>query len=109
MDNESLYIYGATLMMVIGTFSCRELPLLLLRGRKLPDWFSIWLKYIPTAIFGALIFPDMFLKDNSLNFSLQNYGLWATICAFPIVYKTQSLPVALVAGTVFFCIFKYVI
>ncbi len=27
MDNESLYIYGATLMMVIGTFSCRELPL----------------------------------------------------------------------------------
>ena len=57
MDNESLYIYGATLMMVIGTFSCRELPLLLLRGRKLPDWFNIWLKYIPTAIFGALIFP----------------------------------------------------
>ena len=63
MDNESLYIYGATLMMVIGTFSCRELPLLLLRGRKLPDWFNIWLKYIPTAIFGALIFPDIFLKD----------------------------------------------
>ena len=92
MDNESLYIYGATLMMVIGTFSCRELPL-----------------YIPTAIFGALIFPDIFLKDNALNFSLQNYGLWATVCAFPIVYKTQSLPVALVAGTVFFCIFKYVI
>ena len=84
MDNESLYIYGATLMMVIGT-------------------------YIPTAIFGALIFPDIFLKDNALNFSLQNYGLWATVCAFPIVYKTQSLPVALVAGTVFFCIFKYVI
>ena len=85
MDNESLYIYGATLMMVIGTFSCRELPLLLLRGRKLPDWFNIWLKYIPTAIFGALIFPDIFLKDNALNFSLQNYGLWATVCAFPIV------------------------
>ena len=79
MDNESLYIYGATLMMVIGTFSCRELPLLLLRGRKLPDWFNIWLKYIPTAIFGALIFPDIFLKDNALNFSLQNYGLWATV------------------------------
>ena len=97
MSDESLYIYGATLMMVIGTFSCRELPLLLLRGRKLPDWFNIWLKYIPTAIFGAL------------DFTLQNYGLWATICAFPIVYKTQSLPVALVAGTVFFCIFKYVI
>ena len=74
MNDESLYIYGATLMMVIGTFSCRELPLLLLRGRKLPDWFSIWLKYIPTAIFGALIFPDIFLKDNALNFTLQNYG-----------------------------------
>ena len=56
MDNESLYIYGATLMMVIGTFSCRELPLLLLRGRKLPDWFNIWLKYIPTAIFGSPTF-----------------------------------------------------
>ena len=78
-----------------------ELPLLLLRGRKLPDWFNIWLKYIPTAIFGALIFPDIFLKNGALDFTLQNYGLWATICAFPIVYKTQSLPVALVAGTVF--------
>ena len=32
MSEESLYIYGATLMMVIGTFSCRELPLLLLRA-----------------------------------------------------------------------------
>ncbi len=109
MENESLYIYGATLMMVLGTFSCRELPLLLLRGRKLPDWFSIWLKYIPTAIFGAIIFPDIFLKDNALNFSLENYSLWATLCAFPIVYKTRSLPMALIAGTIFFCIFKYVI
>ena len=109
MDNESLYIYGATLMMVLGTFSCRELPLLLLRGRQLPEWFNVWLKYIPTAIFGALIFPDIFLKGSALDFSLQNYSLWATLCAFPIVYKTQSLTVALISGTLFFCIFKYVI
>ena len=109
MDNESLYIYGATLMMVIGTFTCRELPLLLLRGRELPEWFNVWLKYIPTAIFGALIFPDIFLNNGAVDFSLQNCSLWATVCAFPIVYKTQSLPVALAAGTVFFCIFRYII
>ena len=37
MNDESLYIYGATLMMVIGTFSCRELPLLLLRVQHLAE------------------------------------------------------------------------
>ena len=87
MDNESLYIYGATLMMVIGTFSCRELPLLLLRGRKLPDWFNIWLKYIPTAIFGALIFPDIFLKDNALNFSLRTTVCGPPSALFPLYIK----------------------
>ena len=70
MGNESLYIYGATLMMVIGTFSCRELPLLLLRGRKLPDWFNIWLKYIPTAIFAkiavGMYFSQMLNQSGSL-------------------------------------------
>jgi len=109
MTDHDLYVLGATVMMLIGTFGCREIPLFLLRGKELPEWFTLWLRYIPTAIFGALIFPDVFLKDGAFDLSLSNYALWASVLSFPFIYRTGSLVVAILAGTGFFCVLKYLI
>lgn len=49
---------------------------------------------MPTAIFGALVLPDVFLSAGSLDLGLNNLYLWSTVIIFPLVYKTKSLGLA---------------
>jgi branched-subunit amino acid transport protein len=64
--------------MAIVTFLPRLLPALILDRIKFPSWFEKWLKSIPYAVLGALIFPDVLLveKDQPL------LGLAGGIAAF---------------------------
>ena len=52
------------LLMGVVTYLPRLLPMLLLSNKELPRWFGVWLKYVPTAIFGSLIFSEIFASYN---------------------------------------------
>lgn len=56
---ELLLILG----MALVTYLPRVLPALFLDRIQFPDWFNHWLKYIPYAALGALIFPGVLLVD----------------------------------------------
>lgn len=47
--------------MALVTFLPRLLPALFLDRVRFPDWFRKWLKSIPYAALGALIFPGLLL------------------------------------------------
>ena len=47
--------------MAVVTYLPRLLPALFLDRFKFPDWFEKWLKSIPYAALGALIFPGVLL------------------------------------------------
>ena len=61
------YVWGAIFIMMGVTYISRIIPFLLLAGKPVPRWFKTWLTYVPTAIFGALVLPDVFLSAGSLD------------------------------------------
>ena len=56
-----------TLLLILGmalvTYLPRLLPAIFLDRFQFPDWFQSWLKSIPYAALGALIFPGVLLVD----------------------------------------------
>ena len=49
--------------MALVTYLPRLLPAIFLDRFQFPDWFQKWLKSIPYAALGALIFPGVLLVD----------------------------------------------
>ncbi len=96
------YIWLTIILMGLVTYLPRVLPLLLLTNYKLPKWFELWLKFVPTTIFGALIFSEIFVRDNSLNLNLNNIYLIASSIVFVIALKTKSLAISILSGMVIF-------
>lgn len=78
---------------------CRTLPLLLLKGKQLPERVTSALNLIPPAVFAALIANDLF----SLN--MFDVGIWqglrpliAAILVFIVGKKTKSLVLCIIVG-----------
>lgn len=91
---------------VLGTcmvtmLACRTLPLLLLKGRSLPEAVERALGFIPSAAFAALVANDL------LSPGMFDAGLWpaaaplvASAVVVVIAWKTKSLLGCAVAGVV---------
>jgi len=92
------YIWSVIILMSLVTYIPRALPMLVLSHYGLPKWFTTWLTFVPTAIFGALVFPDIFLANNQLSFSFSNTALWTTVLVAPLALKTKSLGYTIIAG-----------
>ena len=100
---SNTYAMGAIFATALATFLPRFFPTALLKNRTLPSWFTQWLHFVPPAIFGALVFPDLLLKDGTLCLSLDNIPLLTTLLIAPIVIRTKSLGAAIICGgTVFY-------
>jgi branched-subunit amino acid transport protein len=56
-------IFALILGMALVTYLPRLLPALFLDRIQFPAWFQKWLKSIPYAALGALIFPGVLLVD----------------------------------------------
>ncbi len=100
------YIWSAIFIMLGVTYFSRIVPFVLLAGKPMPHWFKTWLTYVPTAIFGALVLPDIFITGGSLNLSPDNLYLWSTVIIFPLVYKTKSLGLAIISGAIVFALLQ---
>lgn len=100
------YIWIVILLIAIASYLPRVIPLVLLSGRGLPHWFKVWLTFVPTAIFGSLVFPDILLINNELNFSHNNIALWTTVLITPIALKTKSLGYTIIAGALVFAVLQ---
>lgn len=106
---SSSYAWTVIVLMTIVTYIPRSVPMLLLAHRGLPHWFTVWLTFVPTAIFGALVFPDIFLMDGRIALGLNNIALWTTVLISPLVLRTRSLGLAIVSGAAVFAILQKVL
>ena len=95
---DSTYVWAAIFSMTAVTYGPRAFPLLFLSKADLPKWFDTWLRYIPTTIFGALIFSEIFVKENGLDLALTNIELLVSIATFILAYKMKSLAVTVFFG-----------
>jgi len=84
----------------ILTYGIR-LSFILLAGKiDFPDPIKHALRFVPTAVFSAIIFPELFFQSGKFNFSLENYRLIAGLLAVVIAWRTRSVFWTILGGMV---------
>lgn len=93
---NSLWIFILIICVSLATYVSRGLPILYLSSRELPEDLKTWMKYIPPAIFAALIVPDIMLLDGEV--SIINPKSIAAFIALLVACKTKSMTITIIAG-----------
>ena len=106
LDN---YVLLVILGMAVVSYIPRVLPFAVLRNRKMPAKFDLWLRYIPTSVFGSLIFYYIFYGENGLNLSLDNKSILASVPVLIVAIYTRSLPITTTAGLIIYAILMYAV
>lgn len=76
-----------------------RLSLLALAGRtRLPGWVWAWLRYVPVAVFTALIVPAVLRPEGRLDLSPRNPYLIAAAVAALVAWRTKHVLATLLAG-----------
>ncbi len=80
--------------MALVTYVPRTLPLLLGSEMRLPIWLERWLKLVPYAALGALIFPGILTVDPERPW----IGILGGIAAASAAWKWNNFIVSLIAA-----------
>ena len=84
--------------MMLATYPVRLVPMLALSARKLPEPLVRWMSYLPPAVFAALVFPGLLLRDGVPAVALSNSYIWAGVATFAAALVTRNLSKAVLAG-----------
>lgn len=89
------------LVMLLGgliTFGMR-FSLIYLFGRfEVPETMRRALHYVPPAVLSAIIFPELFVRDGSLDFQLTNIRLFAGMIAIMTAWVSRNTLLTILVG-----------
>jgi branched-subunit amino acid transport protein len=91
------------LVMLLGgliTFGMR-FSLIYLFGRfEIPEAMRKALHYVPPAVLSAIIFPELFLHDGTMNISLENTRLLAGLIAIVVAWFSRNTLITIIVGMI---------
>ncbi len=109
MENNVLnHIYFIIIGMALVTYLSRELPFIVLKGKKLKPAIVEWLSFVPVAVLSALLMPALLTygSSNVLNLSFSNYYLISGIAAFVFGIIVKNLFAVIIFGITFLAILR---
>jgi branched-subunit amino acid transport protein len=80
------------------SFATRGAFILFLAGLPLPPAVQRGLRFVPAAVFAALVVPDIAFAGGGLRIGLDNPKLVAALVAGPVAWRTRSTLATIVAG-----------
>ena len=80
------------------TFALRLSFIALLGRMEIPGLLSRALRFVPAAVFTAVVIPLLFYVDGAVEVSFVNERLLAGVAAVLIAWRTRSVPLTLVGG-----------
>ena len=80
------------------TFGMRFSFIYLFGRFHIPETMRKALHYVPPAVLSAIIFPEIFLRDQHLDLSLGNHRLLAGVVAMITSYLTKNTLVTILVG-----------
>ena len=92
--NEWLLIGG----MMALTFGPRYLPMALAGKFHIPPLLRQALGYVPIAVLSAIVAQTSFVRDGSLNFSIENPYFYGVLVAFAASMLVKRLFLTIFAG-----------
>lgn len=107
--NPLEYIYLVIIGMAAVTYFSRELPFVILKGKKLKPSIVEWMGYIPIAVLAALLIPALFIDSESkqLFISFDNLFLIAGIFTFLFGIFIKNLFAVIIFGVVLLALLRY--
>ena len=89
------------LVMLLGgliTFLIRFSLIYLFGKFKIPETVRQALRYVPPAVLSAIIFPELFFREGTIDLSLENIRLLAGIFAILVAWFSKNTLVTIIAG-----------
>ena len=100
--NEVILVAG----MALVTFLIRY-PVLVVVGRiELPGWLIRALRYVPVAVFTAIIVPIALMPQSEIDITPTNAYLVASVFSAIIAWRTKNLLVTIALGMAFFLVWR---
>ena len=91
------------LVMILGgliTFAIRFVLIYLFGRFEIPETVRKALHYVPPAVLSAIIFPELFIRDDVLNLSFENYRMLAGLVAIFVAWFSKNILITILAGMV---------
>ncbi len=91
------------LVMLFGgliTFGMRFSFIFLFGKFHIPETVRKALHYVPPAVLSAIVFPELFLPNGTLNLSLDNHRLLAGLIAMAVAWFTKNTLITILVGMI---------
>ena len=82
------------------TFLLRFSVIYQVKSSNLPGWLENILKYVPTSVFAALIFPAVFLGESGSVEFIRNPKILAALAALAVAILMKNVIITIVIGMV---------
>lgn len=86
--------------MMVVTLGIRLSVIVLLGETKLPESINRALRFVPPAALSAIIFPALFMPNDSFDVSFGNERLIAGLFAALVAWKSKNTLLSIAAGMV---------
>ncbi|MBI3739644.1 MAG: AzlD domain-containing protein [Chloroflexi bacterium] len=89
------------LVMLLGglvTFGMRLSFIYLLGRFEVPETMRRALRFVPPAVLSAIVFPEVLMPSNKLDFGLDNHRFLAGVIAVLVAWRTKNTLLTILAG-----------
>lgn len=76
---------------------------------KVPPRLISALRYVPAAVFSAIIFPELLMPDGALSLTWKNSHLLAGVLAVLVAWKTRSVVWTILSGMLALLALQYLL
>ncbi len=99
------------LVMLLGgliTFAIRFSFIYLFGKFHIPETVRRALHYVPPAVLSAIVFPELFLRNGTLDLSLHNIRLLAGLVAIIVAWYSKNTLLTIVIGMLALFLFQWI-
>ena len=99
------------LVMLVGgliTFGIRFSFIYLFGKFHIPETVRRALHYVPPAVLSAIVFPELFLPNGTVDVSFENYRLLAGLVAVLVAWFSKNILVTILAGMIALFLLQFV-
>lgn len=100
------------LVMLIGgliTFGMRFSFIFLFGKFHIPETVRKALHYVPPAVLSAIVFPELFLPNGTLNLSIGNHRLLAGLIAMAVAWFTKNTLITILVGMIALFVLQFLL
>ena len=82
----------------IITYAIRLSFIVFFDHKDVPPKVQRWLRYVPPAVFAAIVFPEIFVHNGGVNISPSNPRLIAGLIAMLVAWRTKNVLLTILIG-----------